>query len=232
MAFDIYAGTFTRFYTREWENIVQRQARLDGTEYRMIFAGGDEGPPPASDVRQAVAAWQTGMNSGLAENGLPAIEWSEADEQPYFTDRPGWEGYSALQLWAAYAERPGASPPFELPESWADDSTWLAVIEQESDIHFRTILQASVWLPGDFSFTFKLPGLVEDEVMVASTGSFRDQLVELAARPIKWRKQSLFEKLRKRDTLALQEAAEWGRSRFLAVVEQAEAARVPFMLSF
>lgn len=44
MAFDIYAGTLVRYYTRDWENVVQRQARIDGTPYTMIYAGGDEGP--------------------------------------------------------------------------------------------------------------------------------------------------------------------------------------------
>jgi hypothetical protein len=30
MAFDIYAGPFTRFYRRDWENVAQRFARLQG----------------------------------------------------------------------------------------------------------------------------------------------------------------------------------------------------------
>lgn len=232
MAFDIYAGTFARFYTRNWENVVQRQARLDGTKYTMIYAGGDEGPPPAEEVRAAVSSWREGINGALAQHDLPPIEWSESDDQPYFTDRPGWEGYSGLQLWAAYAERENATPPYALPESWAEDKVWQAVMEDEANIHFRTILQASIWLPGDFKFSFKFPGLTEDEVMIASTTGLRDQLLELGEKALAWRKQPLLDKFRKRDVVPLQEAAEWGRRSFLEVAEQAVKAGVPIMLSF
>ena len=232
MAFDIYAGTFTRFYTREWENVVQRQSRLESTNYMMIFAGGEEAPPPASEVRRTVDAWQAGINAALAQHKLGPVEWSDTDEQPYFTDRPGWEGYSALQLWAAYAEQPEETPPYALPGSWAENKVWQSVVEKPDDIHFRTILQATVWLPGDFEFSFKFPGLTEDEVMIASTTGLRNQLRELADRPLRWQSKPVLDRLRRREEVSFQEAAEWGRSSFLAVAEQAVAAHVPFMLSF
>lgn len=232
MAFDIYAGTFTRFYTREWENVVQRQARLDGTQYTMIYADGDEGPPSKEEVSSEVAAWRDEINEALAEHKLGPIEWAEDDSQPYFTDRPGWEGYSGLQLWAAYAERQGSKPPYALPRSWAEDAVWDAVMSNEAEIHFRTILQATVWLPGDFEFVFKFAGLTEDEVMIASTGRLAAQLRELGERQLNWQKPPLLEKFRTTKSIPLQEAAEWGRSSFLSVVDEAVKARVPFMLSF
>lgn len=234
MAFDIYAGTFTRFFTRDWENVVQRQARLDGTEYRMIYAGGETPPPSPEEVREVVAAWKAGINGSLAQDGHAAIEWSEDDGQPYFTDRPAWEGYAGLLLWAAYAEKPEAKPPHFVPESWAADRVWQEVMERDA-IHFRSILQATLWLPGDFRFCFGFPSLTGDddeEVMIASTGGLLAQLRELGQKPLQWQSQGLFSKLRRNDGVPLEEAAQWGRERFVAVVEKAVEAKLPFMLSF
>lgn len=233
MAFDIYAGTITRFFTRDWENVVQRQARLDGTEYRMIYAGGEEAPPPAEEVASTVQAWRDAINRSLAQHSLGPIEWSESGDQPYFTDRPGWEGYSALQLWAAYAERPDRQAPYALPETWAVDKVWQSVVDDEKNIHFRTILQATIWLPGDFEFCFKFPALTEgDEVMIASTASFRNQLRELESKPVQWGSASLMSKLLKKNAVPLEEAAKWGRESFLAIAEKAVEHGLPILLSF
>lgn len=53
MAFDVYVGTMTRFYRREWENVVQRMSREQGFEYTMIHAGGSlaSGEPARQNPR-------------------------------------------------------------------------------------------------------------------------------------------------------------------------------------
>ena len=55
MAFDVYVGTMTRFYRRDWENVAQRMSREQGIRYNVIYAGGEPAAPPSADeVREAV----------------------------------------------------------------------------------------------------------------------------------------------------------------------------------
>ena len=231
MAFDIYAGTFVRFYTRSWENVVQRQARLDGTEYRMIYAGGDAGPPPAAEVHHAVQAWKDGINNALAPHGLGPIDWSEDDDLPYFTDRPSWEGYGAVQQWAAHLERQELPIPYELADMAEGDSALGAALANPETLHFRSILQGGVWLPGDFDFLFNFPALTEGEVMIGSTGRLLKELEEVEANPLAWATAPVLPPAAK-DVAPFQDAAEWGLRIFKGVVTQGHAAKLPFMLSF
>lgn len=232
MAFDIYAGTFVRFYTREWENVIQAQARMDGKEYRMIYAGGDQGPPRKEDVLAAVDAWKSSINAALAPHGLGPIEWSEEDAQPYYTNRPSWEGYSAIQQWAAHLERPDLSVPYLLPESYASGTAMASILEDDKNLHFRSILQGGVWLPGDFEFLFKSPALTDGEVMIGSTGRLLRELNELKGRPLIWDKKPSLSFESKKNSIAFQEAAEWALPVFTSVIERGHAAKVPFILSF
>ena len=36
MAVDLYVGTLTRYYTRQWENVVQKMAREQGLKYQLV----------------------------------------------------------------------------------------------------------------------------------------------------------------------------------------------------
>jgi hypothetical protein len=233
VAFDVYAGTFTRFYTRDWENVVQKQAKLDGMEYHMIYAGGDSGPPPSSEVLLAVSAWKEGMNSGLAPHGFGPIEWSEDEQQPYFTDRPGWEGYSGLLLWAAYSQVERKTPPYAVPEVWAEDAAYQAAIALEKP-RFPAVLMANIWLPGEFEFHFKFPALAGNgEVMIASTGSLLKDLREMRADEPAWAKESFLSKLpRRKQQVRLEEAARYGLVMFTELVECAVDSKLPLILSF
>jgi hypothetical protein len=227
MAFDVYVGTFTRFYTRSWENTVQRQAKLDGVEYRMIYAGGDTAPPTAGEVLEVINSWRDGMNSGLAPHGLGPILWSEDEAQPYLTDRPGWPGYSGLLLWAAYAQTPHLHPPYALPESWADDPAYQESMKDENLTRYAALLRSSLWLPGDFRFGFKFPGLTEGEVMIGCTQSLLDDLTELASNQPQWAVPQIGA-----DIIPLEEAAKEGMRIFRQLAASAVQHKLPLILSF
>lgn len=181
MAFDVYVGTMTRFYRRDWENVVQRMSRTQGMQYKMIYAGGaPEPPPPADDIRQAVAGWCRALSGGLKPHGCGPVEWNEGDDQPYFTDRPAWDGYSALLVWAAHAEHRDLPLPAEVPESWVDDPAFQLPTVREFKSRFRTILEPQLWLPTEFPFVFEAPTLVsEDKACIGSVFTLKQQLDDL-----------------------------------------------------
>jgi hypothetical protein len=183
MALDVYVGTMTRFYRREWENVAQRMAREQGIQYTIIHAGGPpEAPPSANEVRGAVAAWCSSLSAGLAAHGCAPLEWNEDDTQPYFTDRPAWVGYTALLVWAAHTEHADLPMPIEVPESWADDAAYQRSQQPEFRSRFRTILEPQLWLPVEFPFVFEAPTIhSEDPARIGSTFTLKQQLDDLLA---------------------------------------------------
>src|ERR1700677_2635401 len=177
MAFDVYVGTLTRFYRRDWENVAQRMAREQGIVYKMIYTGGEPEPPaPAEEIRRAVAGWCQSMTAGLEPHGVGPVAWDEADAQPYFTDRPAWEGYSALMVWASHAEHPDLSLPVDVPKSWADDPAYQRSTVREFKSRYRSILEPELWLPVAFPFVFNGPTLVSENTCIGSVLTLKEQL--------------------------------------------------------
>lgn len=224
MAFDIYAGTMTRFYRREWENVVQRMAREQGRKYNMIYAGGaPPPPPPADEIRSAVHGWCQALTNALKPHGVSTIEWSEADDRPYFTDRPAWPGYSALLTWAAHADHPKLPLPTAVPKSWADDDAFQESSKKDSQTSYRTILEPQLWLPAEFPFVFGFPTLTSQQpVSIGSTFNLKRQLDQL--------KTKTSESLATKSELV--ETAAFAIGCFGKLAEKACEHRLPILLSF
>jgi hypothetical protein len=180
MAFDVYVGSLTRFYRREWENVVQRDAREQGLEYRMIYAGGEPPPPPdAAVLQQAVNHWREALSNGLREVLSEPLRWNESVEAPYFTDRPGWEGYRGALLWAAYDEHPEMARPRLLPNEWHGDAAYEQSVAYASESKYGHLLTPSLWLPADFDVTFDAPTLSADKDRIGSTFALQRQMQAL-----------------------------------------------------
>ena len=88
MGLDIYAGTLTRYYTRNWKTAVQKFAEANGIEFQTIRAaqdGSDGEELSADEVREIVTQWRDSIIKGLNLN--PAPVWNEDyDTTPYYTE--------------------------------------------------------------------------------------------------------------------------------------------------
>lgn len=184
MALDIYVGGFARFYTREWENVVQAWARQTGQHYQQIAPGGMPDPPKWDDVANAVTHWRTAINTGLGSNLSEPLDWDESRNAPYFTDRPGYEGYGALVVWAAHAEV-GTPPPKEYSGEWYSDEAYKQCVEPKDGQKYRSITCGSVWLPGTFVFSFDFQDLTGSKSHICSNLSLEKCLSELNAATFK-----------------------------------------------
>ena len=234
MSFDVYAGTLTRYFTDDWENVVQRQARLDGMQYQRITPGGHQEPPPAAEVFEAVQAWCEAITNALGANIESPISWDESTERPYFTDRPGWPGYTGLLLWAAYAHSTDLSRPRELPDSWDNDPAFVAALPKDSGTPYRQIIQPSLWLPCHFNFTFKAPDVTGDETWIGSTFALRDQLELLNEKTFGATDDQLSSYLTAdfAATDEVEHAAKFTLAVFLTLSREACAHSLPMTLSF
>lgn len=151
MGLDVYVGTFTRYYQRDWQTIVQQS--FPG-EVRVVRA--DEGDQPApEEVRAAVESWCGEMARSLK---LPSIG-TEDPKAPYFTDKPAWDGFGGLLLWAAYDDQgldPAQRREAVTTENWTEDPA----LERYADFGINTrypqlLLGEEMWLPIPSPSVFK-----------------------------------------------------------------------------
>ena len=158
MGLDVYVGTLTRYYTRDWETIIQKTGREQGIKVEIVTPGAPEVPLDdrlsADETRELVENWRSELAEDLKEHLPAGLTWSEDDSEPYFTDKPGWEGYAGLVLWAAYAEAPDLRRPMRAPADWETDPAYLRASQNESTRFPNLVRGAEFWLPGEADILF------------------------------------------------------------------------------
>jgi hypothetical protein len=184
MGLDVYVGSFTRYYAGNWETIVQRIGREQGFDVEVVRANAPaDAVTDPNEIRAAVLSWRDQLSQGLATNIDCPLDWDETSDAPYFTDKPAWDCYSSLLLWAAYCEHPKLSRPFVCVEDLASD----AAFQRSTDLSFATsfpqlLRDVEIWLPHDFSFTFRAADPAGGEVYFGSSFALLKQLEDLNRR--------------------------------------------------
>jgi len=232
MAFDIYVGGFARFFAREWENVGQKWARETGAQYRMISPNG---PPQAAnwdEVAEAVTYWKAAINQGLGDNISKPIDWDESSNAPYFTDRPGYDGYGALLVWAAHAER-GTKPPDFYNGEWYSDEAFIECSEPKNGQKYRPIICGSLWLPGEFEFSFDFQDLTGEKVHICANKSLQQSLQALNENTFGMSPGDLAASLQADfgDKPSLQSLARFGLALFKLLADESVTHNLPIMLS-
>ena len=88
MGMDIYAGTFTRYYARNWKTKAQQYAEANGMAFHRISPDGenldDQDSPDVTEIQKAVSAWTNGLLKALQSNNMDAgLAWVDDNEKPY-----------------------------------------------------------------------------------------------------------------------------------------------------
>ena len=183
MALDVYVGSLARYYAGEWENIAEKAARERGVQYQISRPGGsaDRLKDPQR-IPPAVLAWRAALSDSLGSKIALPLDWDEALEVPYFTGRPGWDGFGSLVLWAAYAEHPALRRPATLPEEWDNDPALMrSNVAGFRSRYSHLVRNVELWLPSPFEFTFEGEDIDGRRVVVGSTTTLRRQLDDLNA---------------------------------------------------
>lgn len=183
MALDVYVGSLTRYYAGEWENVAEKTARERGAQYETLRRGGSGGHAQQPErVHPAILAWRSVLGASLGSKITMPLDWDETMEAPYFTGRPGWDGFGSLVLWAAYAEHPALRRPASLPEEWDNDPG----LVRSNAPGFRSryshlVRNVELWLPISFEFTFEGEDVDGRRVVIGSTTTLCRQLEDLNA---------------------------------------------------
>lgn len=155
MGLDIYVGTFHRYYAGQWDTVIQQMAHGSGLEVKILR------PQPGfvdrlrswflpkRDPVKEIERWKRNLS---AVAGVP-LDWNEHPEAEYFTDKPGWECFGALLLWAACEER-GADRP-ETAEGWERNELLTDAMRDPSSKYRHLLGNTEIWLPVDFAEPFE-----------------------------------------------------------------------------
>jgi hypothetical protein len=93
MALDVYVGSLTRYYAGDWGSIADKK------EQRTRRTRSSDPGKDGERMRNAVLAWREGLGRALRPHLDAPLDWSESPEAPWFTGRPGWDGFGSLVLW-------------------------------------------------------------------------------------------------------------------------------------
>jgi len=176
MALDVYVGSLTRYYMGDWDGGGPGSSRETAGRTRISRAQDSE------RVREQVLAWRDRLAASLAGTLELRLDWDESPEAPYFSGRPGWDGFGSLVLWAAYAEQPALRRPTTLPEEWDDDPALMrSNAEGFRSRYSHLVRNVELWLPVTFDVTFEGEDVDERRIVVGSAATLARQLAELNA---------------------------------------------------
>lgn len=183
MGLDVYVGSLTRYHAGDWELVAQQAAREIGLPIQVIR---QHDPPDVirdpDQIRPAVLGWRESLTAALADHLTSPLEWDERQEAPYFTDKPTWDCYSDLMLWAAYDEQRQLRRPADHIEDWSKDPAYRVISDPEAKARYPHLYDVCLWLPCDFSFVFKTEDICGTEMVVGSSVALLRHLQELNAR--------------------------------------------------
>lgn len=183
MGLDVFVGTLTRYYSGDWELIAQQAAKEMGLNLEVIR---QHNPPDAirdpDQIRPTVLAWRESLSVALADRIAQPLDWDESQAAPYFTDKPTWDCYSDLVLWAAYDEQRKLRRPERHMDDWSKDPAYRLSAAPGLPSRYSHIYDVGLWFPCDFGFVFKTEDVGGPKILVGSSIILSQQLDELNAR--------------------------------------------------
>ena len=233
MALDVYVGSLTRYYAGAWENPMEKAARERGSPRPVQPSGQAQAVTSLARIRPQVLAWRARLATALGKRIEVPLDWDETDSAPWFADRPGWDGFGALVLWAAYAEHPALRVPQTLPEEGDQNDIALT---RSTAVGFKSryshlVRDVEMWLPVSFEITFEGEDVGGRRLMMGSVATLRRQLNDLNAATWKAAADEVEAWGRARpEGGGLEESARYAFALFCKLARLAEAERLPMKL--
>lgn len=183
MGLDLYAGTLTRYYARNWKTSFQQWAEENGYAYNRM---GPDGPmeqeqrPDPAEVQGAMESWRDSILGILKNSGAESPSWPEDNEAPYYTDKPDWDAWYALLLAAACGVTGEAIPPTVEKGSWREGFWELPVVKRAAEERQWSLFGAAeLWLPFPDRFRFDCPNPLGNSITIGTTGGLLYELGEV-----------------------------------------------------
>ena len=183
MGFDIYSGTLTRYYARNWKTSVQQWGEANGIQVNMVRpARQNVKLAPPEEILAGVTNWRDGLLNALSAYLSEKPLWNEdVDATPYYTDKPDWDAFHALLLYAVCkALRKPVPKTVDKGFDLAKQQSHQAFMRKKKDA-CSLFDSDGWWLPIRDSFMFRGYLPTGDERGFATVGMLRDELVQINA---------------------------------------------------
>lgn len=209
MGLDIYVGRLTRYYTGEWETILQQSSSP------APGSPGTTAPPistkEAADLQATRAELKVTLEKIAADLGADLV------------------------LWAAHEEHPNVPRPRAPVTDWTTDEAWQLSAAKTFESRYGELVHgAELWLPGDFSFTFEAEDMRGKKVIIGSNHELARQLRLLNERS--WRaEEGSIDRWRREGAdpgAPLEKSAQFALAVFLFLCEKSVTHRLPMKLDY
>jgi hypothetical protein len=241
MGLDVYVGPLSRYYAGDWETIVQQYGRESGVSVRVVRPPSPKQsligrlldclrPRGPAAAQRAVRRWRNRLGKEL---GIADLDWNEYPNAEYATDKPAWDCYGGLVLWAAYDELPDAKRR-ETAKGWDEDSAYLTSRMNPRSRYRHLLADTEIWLPVEFGIPFRTAAITGNEVVVGSSVRLLAELRELNSRTWKADDQQIHQwRVDGADYGApLETSARLAFSIFYTLGQRSVAARLPMKLDY
>ena len=235
MGLDVYVGSLTRYFAGDWELIAQTAARELGLEINIIRKHNPEDAirdPEA--LRPMVVNWREGLSQALAASLDAPLDWEEGSSAPYFTDKPTWDCYGDLLLWAGYEEQPHLVRPKPSVEDWGEDPAYKLSSDDRFPSRYSHLYGVELWLPCPFRFVFEADDMGGNTIRIGSSAELLPQLGELNNRTWQASRNQLSEWRRdgSEHGAPLESGARFAFAVFRDLAEQSVEHRLPMRLDW
>ena len=241
MGLDNYVGPLTRYYTGNWETILQQATKGSDIPVRIVrpnppYQGwfalllGLFRPRGPAAAAKAVLRWRDRLRREL---GIADLDWNEYPEAEYATDKPAWDCYGALVLWAAYDEFPNAKRR-ETANEWDKDPAYLTSRVNPHSRYQHLIADTELWLPVEFRVPVRTAAVRGESIVVGSSVRLLAELRELNSRTWNASDQQTSEWRYDGAEFGgpLESSARFGFSIFYELTKRSVAARLPMKLDY
>lgn len=185
MGLDIYAGTLTRYYSRNWKNNVQQIAEANGQKCTMLDGSGNEIKPVEDkeeilQIHEAVSQWISGLAADLdSVNPSQSHQmWDDNNEGEYFTDKPDWEAYGALLLLLACHIQNHPLPEY-VENDWSAFCNPIVKECMSQDPSISLLSNVVIWLPIAEEAIFRATLPTGNEARISTLALLRQELEEI-----------------------------------------------------
>ncbi|MBS4785747.1 MAG: hypothetical protein KH009_06520 [Clostridiales bacterium] len=180
MGMDLYAGTLTRYYAHNWKTVGQQWAEENGYGFHRITPDGapvQEEELPVDEIRETVCAWRDWVTAALSASvETPLAPWREDNESPYYTDKPDWDAYGALQLYGASLLYGEPCPGTVKKGEDIGEQPLLRRALEDPEVNWSLYSDVELWLPFREAFHFTAPNAAGSEGRIATAGALLDEL--------------------------------------------------------
>lgn len=187
MGLDIYAGTLTRYYARNWKTVVQQWGEANGMQVNIVRPKEQNVEiAPAEEILAGVTSWRDAMLRALSPHLSENPLWNEDnDATPYYTDKPDWAALGALVLYAS-CKALGKPVPETIAKKFDvfKDPNYLAFMKKKKTA-ISLVQSDGWWLPIRDSFMFRGYLPTGDEREFATLGMLKAELEQINS--LEWR---------------------------------------------